>query len=124
MRFYLDEHLPPALADMLRARGHDCLTTQHAGRTGSSDEDQLTFAAGQHRVLVTFNRTDFLLLSQVWATEGHHHAGIILSKQLHASVVFRHLLRLIARHRRDDLSNQALWPPELRRLPGILNLAA
>jgi hypothetical protein len=34
---------------------------------------------------------------------------MVLSKQLPASIVFRHLLRLIARHGRDDLSNLVLW---------------
>lgn len=109
MRFYLDEHVPPVLADMLRSRGHDGLTTLSAGKTGSTDEEQLRFATDGNRVLVTFDRQDFLTLSQRWAAERRRHSGIIVSKQLPASVVFRQLLRLIARHRRDDLSGLVLW---------------
>ena len=47
----------------LRRRGIDVLTAQDAGRCGTPDPDQLTFAAAEGRVLVTFD-TDFLALHQ------------------------------------------------------------
>lgn len=66
MKLYFDEHLPTTLALMLQERGHDCLTTQAAGNVGRSDEDQLAYAAGERRVILTFNRNDFLLLAKEW----------------------------------------------------------
>jgi hypothetical protein len=43
IRFYLDQHIPSAVAQGLRRRGVDILTTQEADRCGYSDLDQLVF---------------------------------------------------------------------------------
>ena len=71
MKFYLDEHIPSALADGLRRHGVDVLTVQEAGRVGEADEEQMSFAREQSRVIVTFD-DDFLLLD----SHGVAHAGI------------------------------------------------
>ena len=39
VKFYLDEHVNPAVASGLRRRGVDVLTTQEAGMLSTSDED-------------------------------------------------------------------------------------
>jgi uncharacterized protein DUF5615 len=70
-KFYLDEHIPRAVADGLRRRGLDVLTVQEAKRAGSSDTAQLAFAFAQQRVLITMD-SDFLIL----ASRGVVHAGI------------------------------------------------
>ncbi len=41
LRFYLDEHVPNAIAQGLRRRGVDVLTVQQAGRAGLTDSAQL-----------------------------------------------------------------------------------
>jgi hypothetical protein len=64
MKLYLDEHIQPLLAHFLISRGIDCLTTQTAGNVSHSDEEQLAFATSQERVIVTFDRKDFLSLAQ------------------------------------------------------------
>src|SRR5712691_6866809 len=69
--FYLDEHIHSAVADGLRSRGVKVLTVQEAGRSGSSDSEQLAFALIEQRVMVTMD-SDFLTLAQ----EGVGHAGI------------------------------------------------
>lgn len=71
IRYHLDEHIDPAVAEGLRRRGVDVTTTLGAGLTGASDEDQLAFAVAQGRVLVTRDR-HFLVLH----SEGTAHAGI------------------------------------------------
>jgi len=71
VKFYLDEHIPKAVAEGLRRRGVDVLTVQEAGRSGLSDRDQLSFALVENRVIVTMD-SDFLTL----AVEGLAHAGI------------------------------------------------
>ena len=45
VKFYTDEHSANAIAEGLRRRGVDALTTYEAGMLGASDEEQLAFAA-------------------------------------------------------------------------------
>ena len=71
VQFYLDQHIPAAVASGLRQRSADVLTAQGAGRCSFPDPDQLQFAAAQERVPVTFD-PDFLAL----AATGVSHAGI------------------------------------------------
>lgn len=71
IRFYLDEHIPSAVAGGLRRRGIDVLTVQEAGRSGLPDPEQLSFALTERRVLVTMD-SDFLIL----ANQGALNAGI------------------------------------------------
>jgi hypothetical protein len=60
-----------ALARVLRRYGIDVTTTPEAGLLRTTDEEQLTFAAADGRVLVTHDE-DFLALSAA----GVPHAGI------------------------------------------------
>lgn len=71
IKFYLDEHIPSAVAGGLRRRGVDVLTVQEAGRSGLTDPEQLRFALSEQRVLVTMD-SDFLIL----ASQGASNAGI------------------------------------------------
>ena len=75
MKFYLDEHIPKGVLEGLRRRGVDVVTVQEAGRSGDLDEKQLSFAAGEDRVLVTFD-DDFLKLDAT----GVPHTGIVFSQ--------------------------------------------
>lgn len=76
LKFYTDEHSANAIAEGLRRRGVDALTTVEAGRLGASDEEQLAFAAQQERVLFTQD-DDFLRLHAA----GVEHAGIAYTRQ-------------------------------------------
>lgn len=51
LSLYFDEHVQSALAEALRARGVDILTTQEAKNIGLHDVDQLAFAAENRRSL-------------------------------------------------------------------------
>jgi len=74
LRYYLDEHLPAAVALGLRARGIDVVSTAEAGRAAQeiSDADQLAYATAQSWVLVTRD-SDFIHLASTQLP----HAGII-----------------------------------------------
>ncbi len=109
MKLYFDEHVHPLVAVMLRERGIDCRTTREAGNLGRSDEDQLRYATAQGRVLVTFDRRDFLILASQWATLHRRHTGLILSKQCPVPELVRYLLRCHTRHQQDDLTDHILW---------------
>ncbi len=74
LRYYLDEHLPAAVAVGLRDRGIDVVSTAEAGRAAQeiADTDQLAYATAQGRALVTRDR-DFIPLASTQLP----HAGII-----------------------------------------------
>ncbi len=96
VRLYLDEDAQrTSLIRALRARQIDVLTANESELVGVSDGEQLAFAAGQNRVIFTFNRGDFMRLHTQYLKDGHHHAGIIISDQLEIGVVIRRLLKLL-----------------------------
>lgn len=61
IRYYFDEHVRVAIVGYLRSRGIDVLTSQEAGRANRRipDAEQLAFATGQNRILVSSD-SDFL----------------------------------------------------------------
>ena len=78
MRLYLDEDLTPVIAVALRKRGVDAVSAHDLGQSGLSDAEQLTFAAGQGRCLVSANARDFGRLGRDAIEKGGPHAGIVL----------------------------------------------
>jgi hypothetical protein len=78
VKFYLDEDLTPAIAPALRRRGVDAISAHEVGQIGVGDAEQLTFAAGQGRCLVTGNPRDFRRLARDAVARGRAHAGIVL----------------------------------------------
>jgi predicted nuclease of predicted toxin-antitoxin system len=56
---YADEDVDVLVADLMRARGFDMLTTREAQRLHATDEEQLAFAASEGRAILTHNRADF-----------------------------------------------------------------
>ncbi|WP_254921376.1 DUF5615 family PIN-like protein [Nodularia sp. NIES-3585] len=62
----------------LRQYGYDVLTSQEAGQAnqGIPDEDVLTFAIENERVVITLNREDFIALHR----NGISHQGMIICK--------------------------------------------
>jgi hypothetical protein len=79
LRVYLDEDVDVLLAPLLAAHGIDCLTTVAAGNLSRTDEEQLTFAFQETRLLITHNHTDFENLATAWWGRQRDYAGIILA---------------------------------------------
>lgn len=71
IRFHLDENVNRAIADGLRRRKIDVTTTPEVGLISASDEEQLSFARSQDRVLFTQD-CDFLKLHN----SGFEHCGV------------------------------------------------
>lgn len=71
IRYHLDEHIDHAVAEGLRRREIDVTTALDVNLIGATDLDQLQFASGQGRVMVTHD-ADFLRL----ADERIAHYGI------------------------------------------------
>ena len=103
---YLDEHIQLALADALRARGVDVLTTQEAGNIGLSDSGQLIFSTKSRRSLFSYNKRHFAKIHHEWMNLKRSHRGIILSDQLSVGVVLRRLMRLYFSLTSDDMKNR------------------
>jgi predicted nuclease of predicted toxin-antitoxin system len=71
LRFFLDEHVHPGIAEGLRRRGLDVATCQETGMRSKADEEILRFCREQGYVLMTHD-ADFLSLHAA----GHQHGGI------------------------------------------------
>ena len=71
IRFHLDESVDHAIAGGLRLRGIDVTTATDAGLVTADDEQHLSYAFRENRVLVTHD-DDFLTLDAA----GREHAGI------------------------------------------------
>ena len=76
LKFYLDEHVPRAVAEGLRRRGIDVLRAQEAGMLEAADEEHLALALREGRVVVTQD-ADLLRLHAA----GRAHAGIVYAPQ-------------------------------------------
>jgi len=76
-RFYTNENIPMPVVAELRRLGHDVVTSLDAGNANAAvpDEEVLAFAAANGRILVSYNRRDFLRLHQHRTGD---HAGIVL----------------------------------------------
>lgn len=73
--FYLDENMPKEVADGLRTRDIDVITTPEIGHMGYKDEEHLAYALAEGRVFVTQDE-DFLILHSKQVP----HAGIAYYK--------------------------------------------
>jgi hypothetical protein len=74
-QLYADEDFPYPVVERLRLLGHDVLTAFEAGQAnrGVGDEDQLDFATGLSRAILTRNRKDFIRLHRRYVG----HSGIV-----------------------------------------------
>jgi predicted nuclease of predicted toxin-antitoxin system len=81
MRFHMDEHINPAIANGLRRRGIDVTTTADVGLQGTTDEEHLAFARAERRIIVTHD-DDYLRLHQ----RDISHAGIAYCRQQTQSI--------------------------------------
>lgn len=78
LKFYSNENFPMDIVMELRRLGYDVLTSYDAGQAnqGIPDEDVLTFATQQERVVITLNREDFIALQCSYIS----HNGIVIGK--------------------------------------------
>ena len=97
MKFYFDEDCTQhRLTAALRSHALDVATSLDSAMNARDDESQLTFAAAQHRILVTYNARDFASLHRNWLEHSRSHSGILILPQQRYSTgeIVRRMLRL------------------------------
>ena len=95
---YIDEDaMDEYFLRALRSRNVDVLTPKDVGMLHRSDEEQLSWARENGRVIFTFNVRDFNQLHSIWTETGLNHAGIIFSPQQRYGIgeLLRGVLQLI-----------------------------
>ncbi len=103
---YLDEDVNVVLSDLLHARGFRVTTTQQAGQLGKTDAEQLAFATGQGKAILTHNRLDFEALARKYFEEKKTHSGIIIAVRRHPKELVRRVLILLNSLTADEVENQ------------------
>ena len=78
VRFYLDEDMPPRAAEVGRDLGLDVVSALEAGKTPRPDRERLSAAASAGRIMVTYNRDDFILETRDAFGAGRPHAGVLI----------------------------------------------
>ena len=86
MRLLLDEHYANAIAEALRAAGHDAVTVAERGLMGTDDEALLALASSESRALLTNNAQDFVPLAVRWAGSGEDHCGLLLEHPIRVAL--------------------------------------
>jgi predicted nuclease of predicted toxin-antitoxin system len=96
MRLLIDEHLSPAIAEQLRARGHDVVSPVEAGVSGIDDGRVLSWAVADRRAIATNNIKDFRPLHAAYLTAGTTHYGIVLVQSGKYALDRQHLGPLVS----------------------------
>lgn len=79
MRLLLDEHLEPAIAEQLRARGHDAIAVAaEPALRGMADAQLFEWATTQDRAIATYDAQGFVPLLTDRATIGEEASGLVL----------------------------------------------
>ena len=115
IRLFTDEDVYGQVAPLLRAAGFDAVSTPEVGRLGRDDSDQLAWATGEGRALITFNVGDFARLHHDWLGRTLHHCGVIVSQQRPLGDLLRRLIHLGRTLQADDMQDRleylGNWPP-------------
>ena len=79
MRFALDHHYSPRIAETLRERGVEAVTAFERDWHTISDEELLARCAGESFVLVTNNVADFMVVIRDWSLQQRTNAGVVFT---------------------------------------------
>ena len=113
-KLYLNEHISPDVARAIRARGYDCISTQEAGLLGVPDDEQMSFAVRDDRVLVTFNIEDFQALHANYTEGNRSHPGILISTEVQIPTLIQRLFNFLRSMTAEEMRNQIRWLNDFR----------
>lgn len=106
---YLDEDVNVLIAELIKARGFDAITTRDAGQLNATDSNQLAYAVKKSRALITHNRTDFEALVQIYFDSGQIHHGVIFAGRRSPQEITRRLLVILNQVTADEMQNQVRY---------------
>jgi hypothetical protein len=118
LKLLLDEMLSPAIAEGLRARGHDAVAIKESPEWQAlADPDVISLARREQRAIVTNNLRDFRPLhAELIAAGGPGHSGMVfvptsfrLTKAAIGQVVAALEAKLVEYPGDDDLANGETW---------------
>ena len=109
IELYLDEDVNVLIADLLRGRGFNAVTTRDEGQLQNSDAQQLAYAVNQKRALLTHNRADFDALAQQYQEDGLTHYGLILATRHRPYELVRRLTIILNKVTADEMVNQVRY---------------
>lgn len=112
LAFYLDHHVPAAIADGLRQLQIDVLTVAEDGNADWDDERLLERALELERVVFTQDR-DFLVLAARWQQSRREFAGMVYGHQLRVTVggAVRDIALIASVMTRADMRNRIEFLP-------------
>jgi hypothetical protein len=103
---YADENVKFGIVEGLRRQGMDVVTAYESGQQSADDEDLLTVAASQRRLMLT-NDTDFLRLHAEWIQNGRDHSGIVFwAQKMSIGVAIRRILKYALQTAPEDAANR------------------
>jgi hypothetical protein len=108
-KVYLDEDVHPFIAEALRLRGWEALTTSAARRRGAGDRDQVRFATESGYAFLTYNVRDLPRIHYEMLAAGEHHSGIIVAVQDDPRRTIRALLNLLANVSAEALCDSLVY---------------
>lgn len=112
IRYLTDEHVPNALVDGLRARGVDVVRVVDVGLAATPDPDILEWAAGQDRLLITFDRQTVPGFAYARVHNGAPMPGVIvLHGALSLGVMIDELHIVAECSTPDDFSDRVVFSP-------------
>lgn len=82
--FHLDQNVSSQIGVGLESLGHTVVTAYALGMGEADDEEHLLVPAHHRRIVVTYNRKDFILLHHAWLRWQEHwqiehlHSGILI----------------------------------------------
>jgi hypothetical protein len=117
---YIDEDaMNEDFVQALRSRNVDVLTVADVGMLHKTDQDQLSWATENKRVIFSFNARDFYQLHTILLAQGMSHAGIILAPQQRYSLGerLRGVLHLINTYSAEEMIGKieflSRWIPRI-----------
>lgn len=106
IHLYFDEDVSVKIAENLRTRGFDVLTTLEAGMLGKDDDKQMLYAVSQRRAILTHNRLHFEELHFKFLGNGLKHYGTIIAKRRKPEEVLKRLLAVLDSTSAEEMENQ------------------
>ncbi len=105
-RLYTNENFRRRIVEVLRELGHDVLTAFEAGNANLSipDDEVLDFARLNNRIVLTFNRKDFIRLHN----QNPIHHGVIVCTEDKDNIALAHRIHDMILSLNDNTENQLI----------------